>query len=77
MRTIFAIDIIYIKKQPDGLIVNSIFSMVILSSSAPRLSSFARDIRLLRVVEVRGKAEDADHERSSEPARNGVEWCAQ
>jgi hypothetical protein len=35
----------------------------------------ARDIRLLRVVEARGKAEGADHERSSEPARNGVEWC--
>ena len=27
-----------------------------------------------RVVEARGKAEGADHERSSEPARNGVEW---
>jgi hypothetical protein len=49
----------------------------ILISRVSRLATLARDIRLLRVVVARGKAEGADHERSSEPARNGVEWWSQ
>ncbi len=58
------------KKQPSGLIITKYIlscpsTRYACSRSGPEpFRAEWRDIRLLQVVEVRGKAEDADHERS-------------